>query len=373
MQHSTWVEISKQALVNNIKQFRKIYGKASLLAVVKSNAYGHGYGLVSRAIETQVDYFGTANLDEALELRKNKVSKPILVLNYYGLDLVEEAIKQNISLVVYDWVQIKTIANAAKRLRMQARVHVKIDTGTSRLGVMPREALKFVTDLAQYKNIEIEGIFSHFAASEDNAGYTQMQFDKFSLLLKQIKDAGINIEYQHIACTASSLAFPQTRSNLVRLGIGTYGLWSYKSVASTLKKYKGFRLAPALSWKTRVVSVRTVPANTYIGYGLTYKTTRTTKLAVLPVGYYEGYDRRFSNNSEVLIGGKRCKVLGRVFMNLLIADATNVKKIKTGDEAVLIGRQGKLEITAESLAAKINTINYEVVARINPLIPRILK
>lgn len=372
MNNSSWIEISKSALIHNAKQFKKIIAPAKLMAVVKSNAYGHGSDVVSKIVEPYVDWFGTANLTEAVSLRNLGIKKPILVLNYYSLDDVNRAVAKNINLVVYDMNQVKKIAGVVKKLRKVAEVQIKVDTGVSRLGLLPNQVSKFLTELKKFPNIRVVGIFSHLASSEDNAGYTQMQLTRFEDVLEDLKKHGTILPLIHIACTASSLAFPSTRFNLVRLGIGLYGLWSYKSVRSTLKKHKGFNLQPVLSWKTKIHFVKEVAADTFVGYGLTYKTTRKSKLAILPVGYFEGYDRGLSNNSYGLIKGKKCNVLGRIFMNLFIVDATDVKSVKAGDEVVLIGKQGKEYISADDLANRLGTINYEVVTRINPLLRRVV-
>ncbi len=373
MKPLTEVLISKQNLLHNVQQFRKVSGKAKLMAVVKSNAYGHGYFAVASTIEDKVDFFGVAYLAEALTLRELKIKKPILVLNYYGLDQVEAAVAKNISLVVYDLNQAKAIQAAAKKLKKKAKVHVKVGTGLSRLGIFAKDAVNFIKNVRNFSNIEIEGLFSHFAASEDDLEYTTIQLNHFRSIIADLAANGINIPIKHMACTASSLAFPESHFDMIRIGIGIYGMQSYKSVQSKIQKtYPGFNLKPALTWQTKILAVKDLPKGAFIGYGRTYKTTRPTKLAILPVGYFEGYDRGFSNNSEVLIGGRRCPVRGRIYMNLASVDVTNVKNVKVGDKAVLIGKQGKEILTADELGKRIETINYEIVTRINPVIPRII-
>jgi alanine racemase len=369
----TEIVINKQALLHNVAQFRKVAGPAKLMAVVKSNAYGHGYFAVATTIEDKVDYFGVAYLAEALALREMKIKKPILVLNYYELDQVEIAVAKNIALVVYDLQQVKAIQKAAEKLKKKAVVHIKVGTGLSRLGVYAKDALSFTKEVIKMPNLVVEGLFSHFAASEDDPGFTMIQLEHFRKIIDELESNGIVIPIKHIACTASALAFPESHFGMIRIGIGIYGMQSYKSIYSkVLKTYPGFGLKRALTWKTKILAVKDLPAGAYVGYGRTYQTTRKTKLAILPVGYHEGYDRGFSNNGEVLINGKRCPVRGRVYMNLMSVDVTKIKDVKTGDTAVLIGEQGKDEIIADELAVKIGTINYEIVTRINPIIPRVL-
>ncbi|MBI3952533.1 MAG: alanine racemase [Candidatus Doudnabacteria bacterium] len=367
------MEISKSALIHNAKQFRKVLGTASLMAVVKSNAYGHDSLLVSRLIEPYVDWFGTANLTEALELRANKIKKPILVLNYYKLGEADLAIKNNIRLVVYETGQARAISSAASKLKKKAIVHIKAGTGLSRLGVAAREVAGLVRQIQKFPNIKIEGLFSHFASSEDDPGFTMVQLGHFNKIIDDLNKANIQVPIKHIACTASALSFPESHFNLARIGIGIYGHQSYKSIHSLVKKRNpDFSLKPVMAWKAKILAVKDLPGGAYVGYGRTYKTARKTKLAILPVGYFEGYDRRLSNLAEVLVGGKRCKIRGRVYMNLVSADVTDVPNVKSGDEAVLIGKQGRQEILPDELGLIAGTINYEIMTRINPLLPRIL-
>ncbi|MBX4186827.1 MAG: alanine racemase [Candidatus Doudnabacteria bacterium] len=316
---------------------------------------------------------GSKKQCEALALREFGIRKPILVLNYYDLDQVESLVAHNIALVVYDLAQAKVIAAAAKKLKKQAVVHIKVGTGLSRLGVLAKDAVKFILAVKKFKNIEIEGLFSHFAASEDDPTFTVIQLNHFRNIIANLEKNNIFIPIKHIACTSSVLAFPDSHFDMARIGIGIYGLQSYKSINSMIQKANpGFNLKPAMTWTAKVLAVKEIPAGAYVGYGRTYKTPKPTKLVILPVGYFEGYDRKLSNLAEVLIGGKRCKVRGRVYMNLLSVDVTNVKNVKTGDQAVLLGKQGQEEIFADELAQIAGTINYEIVTRINPTIPRIL-
>ncbi len=344
------------------------------MAVVKANAYGHGSFAVSKTIEPWVDCFGTASGSEALYLREFGIRKPVVVLNYYDLSQVSALVKHKISLVVYDLAQARVISQAAKKFNLRAEVHVKVGTGLSRLGVPAKDAVTFIKAVTKLPNIKISGLFSHFAASEDDPEYTMIQLGHFRDIIKQLEKNKIFIPTKHIACTASALAFPESQFDLARIGIGIYGMQSYKSINSRVQKlYPGFNLKTVMTWKAKVLGVKDLPVGAYVGYGRTYKTLRKTKIAILPVGYFEGYDRKLSNLAEVLIAGKRCKVRGRVYMNLLSVDVTDVAGVKTGDEAVLIGQQGKETIWADELALIAGTINYEIAARINPLIPRILK
>ncbi|MFA5358526.1 MAG: alanine racemase [Patescibacteria group bacterium] len=367
---NSYLEIDKQNLLHNISQFRTILPvNTAIAAVVKSNAYGHGLESVATAIQSKVDWFCVVNLNEALTLRRIKIKKPILVLSYY-FEKIDLAIKNNISLVVYDISQAKNISAQAKKIKKIAKIHFKVDTGTSRLGIGETEALKLIKQIIKLPNVKIEGIFSHFAASEENQKYTDWQLEKFNALIKKLDKEKITIPIKHFACSAAAMVRTDSAFNMIRLGIGLYGLWPSKQAKKITRKiHPRFSLKPVLTWKTKVIAIKSLPGGTCVGYGCTFKSRKKTKIAVLPVGYYEGYDRHLSNKGEVLINGRRCPVRGRICMNLCIIDITNVKNVKVGDEATLIGDK----ITADSLAEKIGTINYEVVTRINPLLPRTLK
>jgi len=362
----TEVKISKSALTANLRAYRRAIGDSRILAVVKANAYGHDAILTTQAVELLTDWFGVASGQEALTLRNNKIRKPILVMSFYATDEISELVKRKISLAVYDLKQAGFISAAAKKLKRTANIHLKIDTGTSRVGIFPNDAAKFVHELLKLPNIKIEGLFSHFAASEMNLELTNKQNHLFNNVAEELEWRGIS-PIKHIACTAAGIVASGSRHDMVRLGIGLFGLWP----SDLAQKRAKFSLKPALSWRTKIIQVKDLPKGAYVGYGLTYQTKRPIKLAVLPVGYYDGYDRKLGNVGEILIGGRRCKILGRVCMNLMMVDVTAVKHVKAGDNAILIGRQGKQEITADELAKKIGTINYEVVARINPLIRRV--
>lgn len=385
----TWVEIKKSAIRHNIKQFRRLVGrKVKIMAVVKSNAYGHGMIEVAKiALKSGADWLGVINLDEALELRKAIVKTPIFILSYWIADKnysairasrvveinkIQEAIQKKIDFPVYTFEQAKILSTIANKSRKRANIHIKIDTGTSRIGVMPEQAVNFIKEIQKIPNLNLRGIFTHYAASErKDQSYTNQQTKIFKDILANLRLLKINIPLIHAGCSASTIINRLTYFNMIRLGIAMYGLWPSDDIKNLVKKKKiKFNLQPALSWKTKVIQIKELPRGTFIGYDCTYQTKRRTKIAVLPIGYWEGYDRKLSNSGEVLIRGQRCPVRGRVCMNLTMVEVTHLKNVEIGDEVVLIGRQGREEITTDELANKIDTINYEIVTRINPLIPR---
>ena len=368
----TWLEIDARAIKYNLKQFRRLIGrKVLLMPVIKANAYGHGFLEVAKICSRsrEVDRICVVNLDEALELIKNKIKKPIQILSFYELDKqkISAAVKRNVIFPVYSISQANFLNKVGEGLHNKIKIHIKVDTGAARLGIMSSEVLNFVKKITKFKNLEIEGIFSHFASSEEDKIFTEHQLKIFDKIVQDLEKIGLKIPIKHFACSAASVLYTQSHFNAIRLGVSLYGLYpdelSRKKIA----------LKPALSWFTKVVQVKTVPAWTKIGYGGSYTTKETTKLAILPVGYYDGYDRRLSNNSEVIINGVKCPVRGRVCMNLLIIDATSVKNIKPGDRVVLVGKENQHSITIDDLARRINSINYEIVDRINPLLPRVIK
>jgi alanine racemase len=266
----------------------------------------------------------------------------------------------------------ETLAELSK-LKKTAKVHIKIETGTMRQGVFLEDLEDFIKCAKKSSNIIIEGIYTHFANIEDTTdhSFAREQLHKFNQALQIAKELKIK-PMAHAACSAAFILFPETYFDAVRFGISMYGYWSSpQTIVSSKENKKNIILKPAISWKTIIVQIKKVNSNTPIGYGLTEKTTQDTKIAIIPVGYWDGYDRKLSSVGNVLIGGKRCKIIGRICMNMFMVDINHLSDVKVEDEVVLIGQQDEENITVEELAQKIGTINYEVITRINPLIPRI--
>lgn len=367
----TWVEINKKALIFNLQQFRqKVEKGIEIIPVIKSNAYGHGFIEVAKFCDTcnLINKIAIVSLAEAFELRKNKIKKRIIVLSFFDFEELVTADKKelkNISLPIYDMATAIKLNNFAKKSKIKVKIHLKIDTGASRIGFLPTELIKHMELLKKLNNLTIEGIFSHFASSEEDKKYTRKQLQIFNKTIAELKVGGINPQMFHIACTAAALVTSQNQCNATRLGIGFYGLYPSEQIKKIIK------LKPVLSWHARLIQVKNIPKNTLIGYGGTYQTHRQTKLGIIPVGYWDGLDRHLSNCGQVLFKGKKCAILGRICMNLTMIDLTGLNA-KTGDKITLIGKQGTAKITADDLAQKINTINYEVTTRINPQIKRIV-
>ncbi|USN53884.1 MAG: alanine racemase [Candidatus Nomurabacteria bacterium] len=363
----TWIELSKSALVHNAKAFRRISGNAKLMAVVKSNAYGLGTPEVVKILQNNVDVFGTANLDEALELRALGIRKPIVVLSYWDTQSASAAVQNNISLVLHSFAQLQEIRALPTSLQKRLSLHLKLDVGTSRIGFLPNELAKLKKLLLAKPALKMNGVFSHFAQSEsNNKSFTLQQNKRFQECVEELQVVLDKKAIRHISCTAAVLKYPKMRYDMLRVGLGMYGLWP----APELKKIQDLKLRPVLSWKTRVLAIKTLPPSTTIGYDRTYRVKKKMRVAVLPIGYFEGLQRSLSNNGQVLLRGKVAKFLGRLSMNLSVVNCELIPQAKAGDEVVIIGRQGREELSAQDIAKDMGTINYEVITHIHPLLPR---
>jgi len=355
----TWIEVNLYAIAQNVRNIKKLIGeKKELMAVVKGNAYGHDILEVSSVVlNNGATQLAVARLEEGIFLRKAGITVPILIL---GLTLKQQAellVSYNITPTVCEYEMIEKLSESAIKEDKVVKVHLKVDTGMGRIGIFPNHILDFVKKVKALKNIEIEGIFTHFSvADEKDKTYTEEQFKKFIEVLTILEKGGIKIPVKHVGNSATLLDLPYMWLDLVRPGISVYGLYPSREVQKTVK------LIPAHSFKTRIVFLKELPAGECISYGRIYTTTkRRTKIASLPVGYADGYNRLLSNQGEVLVRGRRFPVIGRVCMDQCMIDVTNLTQVKIGDEVVLWGRQGEEEITVEEIAEKIGTINYEIV------------
>jgi alanine racemase len=297
-------------------------------------------------------------------------------LGYVSNDDLERAIEHDLRFTVYNPETIEFLGSLSVHSSKKIRLHVKVETGTHRQGVREEDLLSFVENVQEHPGLILEGLSSHFANIEDTTdhSYARYQLDNFNKICQSLEDRGIEIPIKHIACTAATILFPETYFDMVRIGIGMYGLWPSKEtyLSCLLQNRKPIQFKPVLTWKTRIAQIKQIPKGAYVGYGCTFRATRDTVLAVLPIGYYDGYSRDFSNVSYVLTKGQRAPVRGRVAMDFIMIDVTDIPDVRLEDEVVLLGEDGGDSITADDLAALAGTINYEIVTCINPLIPRII-
>ncbi len=371
-----WVEIDAEALRWNIAQFRHRLEAGSLFgAVIKSNAYGHGIQEIARLVEEAgVGWLCVNSVDEAVELRTAGRGAKILILGYAPLDRLGDVVEYDLRPVVYNLETLDRLDRLTTELVRKVSVHLKIETGTQRQGVAEGDIEAFLERIRRAPGLELEGVTTHFANIEDTTdhSFAEDQISKFADLHTKVRTVQGDVPMRHAACSAAALLFTRTHLDLARVGISLYGLWPSREtyVASLERGKPTLELRPVLSWKTRVAQVKDVPEGSYVGYGCTYRLTRPSRIAVLPVGYFEGYDRKLSGVAHVLIRGRRAPVRGRICMNISMVDVTDIPGVELEDEVVLLGTQGKERISAEQLAAWCGTISYEVVSRINPAVPR---
>lgn len=366
-----WAEINLDNIAYNVRQIKRRIGKMTeIMAVVKADAYGHGViETVPTLLENGVSRLAVSMLDEAIQLRELGIKVPILVLSYTDPVRAEEIIRYNITQTVFSHDLPRALSKAAVKMGKEARIHIKIDTGMTRVGFKPGyEAVKDVVQISSLPGIVIEGLFSHFSsADEDDPGYTMMQYERFESIVNELNRIGIIIPVKHISNSAAIMQYPNLDLQMVRPGIILYGLYPSEQLKKT-----AIDLKPAMELKANVILVKDVEANVPVSYGRTYVTKRKTTIATLPIGYADGYSRLLSNRGRVLINGEYAPVIGNICMDQCMVDVTDIKQpVKTGDEAVLIGSQGGKSITADEIANLTNTINYEVVCLIGKRIPRV--
>jgi alanine racemase len=370
----SYIEISKENLIHNIKQFKGLLkNKTKIAAVIKANAYGHGDIEVAKITSPYLDYFQVDSIEEAERVRK-VTKKSILIFGYLNENGIKRAIKINAIICAFDLVHLLKINHIAGLLKKKIKVHLAIDSYLGREGIMPPQVPNIIKEIKNLKNIILDGAYSHFANIEDtmNSTHANRQIETYHKCIEIFRKNGYKDINTHISATSGILVYEKGENlhSIVRLGIGLYGMWPSEHLEYLNKKK--IVLKPVLKWVTHVAQVKVIPANYPIGYGLTYITKKATKIAVIPQGYFDGLTRSLSNNGEVLIKGKKAKILGRVAMNMVVVDVSLIKDVVPDDEVIIIGTQEKAKITAEELAKKMNTINYEVTTKINALLPRVI-
>jgi len=363
----TWAEIDIEAIRHNLGVLRHTVHPAKIIAIVKANAYGHGIVRIARAaVESGADYLGVGFLEEGLLLRRRGFKVPILVLGGVLFHQVHQFIVNRLDITVSSLGLAYAVNREAEILGKTARIHLKFDTRFNRIGMHYAKASDIFERLKPLKNIEIVGIYSHFAtADEPESEYALIQFKRFQSVLDAAAKWNIDATYRHIACSGAIMYYDQTYSNLVRVGLAMYGLYP------SLNSPRSLNLKPVLSFKSRVVFLKTVPAGEPVSYGGTYVTTDTVRIATVPVGYGDGYTRRLSNNADVLIRGRRFPVIGNVCMDQIMVNLDRDESIEVGDEVVLYGRQGNECIPVEEIADRCGTIPYEITTWLARRVPRV--
>lgn len=365
-------EVNLDAIAHNINQIKnELSEDVEVMAVVKADGYGHGAIEVSRVLlENGVGRFAVAILDEGKQLRKKGINVPILILGYTPPSQANEIVFFDLTQTVFTYEMAKAISDAARMQDKNAAIHIKIDTGMGRIGLQPtKEAIELIKAINKLPNLNIEGIFTHFSsADESDASFTELQFDRFNSLIKQLEKENIYIPIKHCSNSAGFIGYKETRMNLIRPGIILYGLYPSDEVSKDIVDLK-----PAMALKSEVVFVKEVEENVPISYNRKFVTKKKTKVATIPVGYADGYSRRLSSNGRVLINGEYAPIIGNICMDQFMVDVTHIPNVGAGDEVVLIGQQGDKIITAEEIAKNIGTINYEIICMVGKRIPRVYK
>lgn len=376
----TWIEIDKKAIKHNYEIFRSLISQQTkLMGVVKSNAYGHNLTEFAQELEELgVDYLAVDSVVEGITLRKEGIKIPILILGYTLPEMIEKAAANNLEITVssFDYfTQIKKLD-----LKKPVRVQVKVDTGMHRHGFQESDIKKVLGEINPKTNrnlfgqVKIVGLYTHFASAKDpkERKETEKQIKIFNKWKVAFKKVGIKV-ICHACATAGTILFPEAHFDMIRVGIGLYGIWP--SAETQKFAQNKFNLKPVLSWKTIIGEINNPPTGgrkgERIGYDLTEKLKKNSRVAVLPIGYWHGFPRAFSSIGQVLVDGKKCKVLGRVCMDIIMVDITKIKSAQVGDEVVIIGRQKKSKISVDDMANLLKASSYELITRINPLIKRI--
>ncbi|NLP16059.1 MAG: alanine racemase [Clostridiales bacterium] len=362
--------INLDAIRSNIRQIRNSIDKdTKLMVIVKADAYGHGAVAISKALENgMVDAYGVAIIEEAIELRKAGIKKPILILGYTPMEQFDLVVSYDVMQTVYQYEMAKKLSEEAVKQNKTARIHIKIDTGMSRLGFSDSyETIKIIKQIASLEGICIDGIFSHFAkADEADREISVKQINRFNEYIGLLEQEGIHIPIRHFSNSAGMIEFPEAQYNMVRCGIVAYGVYPSDEV-----NHNSLGLIPAMELKSHVIFIKEVEAGTGISYGLTYITDKKTKVATIPVGYADGYSRNLSNVGKVIIRGQYAPIIGRICMDYFMVDVTDIKDVSQGDVVTLLGKEGDCIISVETLAQWSHSFPYEMMCTVGKRIPRV--
>ena len=384
MKYTSHIELSQSALRKNIRYIGKQIGESvKFVSVIKGNAYGHGIKqFLPMAEECDIDYFAVFDACEAKTAFDVKQPKTeIMIMGMIANEDISWAIEHDISFFVFELNRLEQAIKSAKKLKKKAKIHLEVETGLHRTGFRNDELKKAVRMIKRNSDcIAMEGVCTHFAGAESVANYVRVhkQIDRFNEIKQWLINNSIVPKYYHTACSSAALVYPETRMNMVRIGIAQYGFWPSKEIRmhNLLSGNIGFAKSPLqriLTWKSKVMSVDYVEPGEFISYGTFFQASRKTKIATIPVGYFHGYRRSLSNLGHVLIKGKKAPIIGIVNMSIMVVDATSIPIVNKGDEVVLIGKQGNQTITVASFSELSNLVNYELLVRLPMQIPRVAK
>ena len=365
----TYCEIDLDAILQNILNIKEKAGKdVKLMAVIKADGYGHGANEIGHYIKDVVDYFGVATIEEAVELRKADLHLPILILGYNSPSLYHLNLEYDVDQTIYSWETAQKMSEIAVKMGKTARIHIALDTGMTRIGISPdEEGLEIVKEIQKLPSLKIEGLFTHFSCADmTDKGYTFAQMERYDSFVQLLEKNHIEIPTKHICNSAGIMEFDHHRYDMVRSGIITYGLYPSDEVDMT-----ALALTPALSWKSHVVNIMEPKMNRGISYGATYVTDHPCRIATVSIGYADGYPRSLSNKGWVLIRGKKAPIAGRVCMDQMMVDITEIPDVEIEDIVTLIGTDGDQRISVEDMADLSGSFNYEFVCDISKRVPRI--
>jgi alanine racemase len=377
-----WAEVDLNAYAHNIKELRRItHSDARLMAVVKANGYGHGATEVAReALQNGAEWLGVARINEAIQLRTEGFAAPILIFGYTPPDLADKLIEFDLTQTVYSYSTAEVLSSKAQSRGKTIRIHIKVDSGMGRLGLLPQalvsrttsqdsksDPVREIESIAKLAGLEAEGIYTHFATADSaDKSYANKQLDIFLDFLNRLRRAGLDPLIKHAANSSALIDLPESHLDLVRPGIATYGLYPSDEVNK-----KRVTLKPVMALKSRIIHLKQVPAGFNVSYGITYQTEQPTAIATVPVGYADGFNRLLSSRGDMLVHGQRVPIIGRVCMDLSMLDVGDLSNVDLEDEVVVFGQQGDESITADEIASRLNTINYEVVSTVMERVPRI--
>jgi len=366
-----WAEIDLAAISHNIKQLKSLLDpEVKMLTAVKANAYGHGMIAVAEtALKCGADMLGVARYNEGISLRKSGITAPVLVFGYTSPDAVEDIINYNLTPTVFSSDTAQQFSSAAQKAGVKIKIHIKVDTGMGRIGLLQTSTTEPVEieRIVRLPGLETEGLYTHFACADSaDKSHANMQFKIFTDMIDRLSASGIEFPIRHAANSAAIIDMPETHLDMVRPGISLYGLKPSNEVDC-----KNISLKPAMTLKAKIGQIKEVPAGFAVSYGSTYITPAPTRIATVPVGYADGFSRALSSRGSMLICGQRAPVIGRVCMDLTMLDVGHIDNARSESEVVIIGSQGDEVITADEMAAMLNTINYEVVSCVMARVPRI--